>query len=428
MTSQWDLPKEDMSHPDSAIRLASAVHRFHCPKTNPDRKVSFAKSFNSCGKHEKTRKTMLKCDDTRKRLEEALSATSVSHERVVADARKYLPFIHTVLVSCKFQPEMARLDERLVFEWQSGVETKPKFYKSEAIMMDVTMCILCEGLGKAGVATEASVAGEFAAASREYAAAAGVFQFLADDHLPKWVARGTRVAEDDLPVECCVDTAKGLSILFQANAQQMAVATVLIKAGTPNYSLVAKLCLGIHEQLEEFVVYMREKAFTQMTRIDKDFFTLITFQVSLQKALSLYFYARSLWEQQSEYGLAIAVLSEATVHLRTKESPTSPTGMPDVAKIPPLKALTKDLNDLRGHMGHLLHLWEKDNSSIYFESVPRSVPADKKLEKGLCMNKVEKYHLADADPVLLSLPEDALKRSDSDLARELQERLNAGED
>jgi hypothetical protein len=29
---------------------------------------------------------------------------------------------------------------------------------------------------------------------------------------------------------------------------------------------------------------------------------------------------------------------------------------------------------------------------------------------------------------LLCLPEDALKRSDSDLARELQEKLNSGED
>jgi hypothetical protein len=428
MTSQWENPKDDLSHPDSAIRLASAVHRFHCPKPNPDRKVSFASSFSSCGKHEKTRKTMLKCDDARNRLQEALLASTVSHERVVADARKYLPFIHTVLVSCKFQPEMARLDERLVFEWRSGIEAKSKYFKSEAIMMDVTMCILCEGLGKAGVATESSVAGEFAAASREYAAAAGIFQFLSDDHLPKWVARGTRVTEDDLPVECCIETAKGLGILFQANAQQMAVATVLIKPGTPNYSLLAKLCLGIHEQLDQFVIHMREKAFTQMTRIEKDFFTLVSFQVSLQKGLSLYFHARSLGEEQSHYGLAIAVLSEATIHLRTKDSPTSATGLPDVAKVPALKGLTKDLNDLRTHMGKLLHSWEKDNSSIYFESVPRTVPSDKKLDKGLCMNKLEKYYLADADPVLLSLPEDAMKRSDSDLARELQARLNAGDD
>jgi BRO1-like domain len=425
MTSQWDNPKEDLGHPDSAIRLASAVHRFKVPRMNPDRKLSFASSFATTGRHERTRKVMLKTDDARKRLMDAVLAGVVSHERVVAEAKRYQPYIHQVLVSCKFQPEMARLDERLIFEWASGVETKASYFKSEAIMFDVTMCILCEGLGRAGIATESSVAGEFAAASREYANAAGVFQFLAEDHLPKWVARGTKVGEDDLPVECCTATAEGLSILFKANAQQMAVATVLIKPGTPNYGLLAKLCLGIAEQLEAFISHMREKAFSQMTRIEKDFFTLVMFQISLQRALSLYFHARSLWVQ-GDYGLAIAVLSEATVNLRTKDSSSASKGVPDVAKIPALSALSKDLNDLRTHMGKLLHAWEKDNSAIYFEAVPRTVPADKKLENGILLNKTEKYHFADVDPVLLSLPDGALKRSDSDLARELQEKLNTG--
>ena len=241
----WENPKNDLSHPDSAIRLASAVHRFRVPKMNGGRKISFAESFATTGKHEKTRKLMLKADDQRKKLLDAVLSDKVSHERVVAEARRYQPYIHQILVSCKFQPEMARLDQRLVFEWMSGVETNQDYFKSEAIMMDVTMCIICEGLGKAGVATESSMAGEFAAASREYAAAAGIFQFLAEDHLPKWIARGSKTDEDDLPVECCTSTAKGLSIMFQANAQQMAIATVLIKPGTPNYSLLAKLCMGV---------------------------------------------------------------------------------------------------------------------------------------------------------------------------------------
>lgn len=289
-------------------------------------------------------------------------------------------------------------------------------------MYDFVMCIVCEGLGKAGVATETSVAGEFAAASREYAAAAGIFSFLADDHLPKWVARGSKVSEDDLPVECCVETAKALSMLFKANAQQMAIATVLIKPGTPNYSLLAKLCLGIQEQLETFISFMREKAFSQMSRIEKDFFTLVTFQIQLQKALSLYFYARTLWESNHEYGLAVAMLSEATVELKTKDS----GGMPDVSKTPALKALHSDLIDLRGHMNTLLQTWEKDNSSVYFEPVPQVVPADKRLEKGVQLNKEDKYKVNDVDPLLLSLSDDQMKRSDSDLARELQEKLNQG--
>jgi len=423
----WENPKNDLSHPDSAIRLASAVHRFRVPKMNPGRKISFSDSFATTGKHEKTRKLMLKADDQRKKLLDAVLADKVSHERVVAEAKRYQPYIHKILVSCKFQPEMARLDQRLVFEWMSGVETNREYFKSEAMMMDLTLCIICEGLGKAGVATESSMAGEFAAASREYAAAAGIFHFLAEDHLPKWIARGSKTNEKDLPVECCTSTAKGLSILFQANAQQMAIATVLIKPGTPNYSLLAKLCLGVEEQLDEFISHMRKEAFSQMSRIEKDFFTLINFQITLQKSLSNYFYARSIWDQ-GDYGLAIAILSEATVYLRTEDKSSSKKGMPDVAKIPSLQALTGDLNDIRSHMGNVLCEWEKDNSNIFFEVVPRSVSTDKKLERGVRLNKVEKYHFADVDPFLLSMPEDALERSDSDLARELQQKLNAGEE
>ena len=425
--SEWENTKPDLSHPDCAIRLASCVHRFRIPQMNPTRRVSFASSFATTGKHEKTRKVMLKADDLREKLLAAVLSETISHERVVAQARRYQPYIHQILVSCKFQPEMARLDERLVFEWMSGVESSKEYFKSEAIMMDLTMCILCEGLGKAGVATESSMAGEFAAASREYAAAAGIFQFLGDDHLPKWIARGSNTNEDSLPVECCTSTAKALSVLFQANAQQMAIATVLIKAGTPNYGLVSKLCFGVEEQLEEFISIMRKDAVTQMSRIEKEFFTLINFQITLQKSLTYYFQARSIWDQ-GDYGLAIALLSEATVFLRTEDSSSSKRGMPDVAKIPALSALVGDLNHLRSHMGMLLREWEKDNSNVFFETVPRSVPSDKKLEKGVRLNKVDKYHFADVDPVLLSLPENALVRSDSDLARELQEKLNAGEE
>jgi hypothetical protein len=324
-----------------------------------------------------------------------------------------------------------------VFEWTSGIENEKKSFKSEAIMFDMVMCVVAEGLGKAGCATEASIAGEFAAASRDYAAAAGIFSFLADDHLPKWIARGSHTDEDSLPVECCVATANGLKQLFIANGQQMAVATVLIKPGTPNYSLMAKLCLGIVEQLEGFISHMRDNAFNQMARIDKDFFTLVTCQIQIQKSLSLYFHARSLWDQEHDYGLAIAMMSEATVVLRTRDSAAS-KGVPDVNAIPALRALSKDLTDLRAHMALVLKEWEKDNSSVYFEAVPRTVPEDKKLQQGVKMNKMEKYTIADAEPVLLALPETnapkssaakpSMSRSDSDLARDLQERLNAGLD
>jgi hypothetical protein len=413
-------PKLD--HPDSAIRLACVVHRFKVPKMT--RKVRFGSSFRTVGRSEKTRKLMLSADEVRDRFYDGLSAQKVSAERVTADAKRYQPMIHSVLLSCKVQPEQARLDERLIFEWKSGIEEKPNAYRSEAMMYDLVMTVTSEGLGYALSATERSIAGEFAAASRDYAAAAGIFDFLANQQLPQWIAKGSNVEENSLPSECHAPMAKAITLLFLANGQQMAVATVLMKEGTPNYGLVAKLCLGIAEQLEEFISIMRREAFSQMKRMDADFFTLVTLQINVQKSLSLYFQARATWERD-DYGLAIALLSEATVALRQRDHAAA-DGVPDVAQIPALKPLAEDLKDLRGHMALLLRAWEKDNSSVYFTCVPQQVSADKKLKQGVQMTKKTEYKLEEAEPVLLVLPDGALQRTDSDLARELQEQLNMG--
>ena len=222
-----------------------------------------------------------------------------------------------------------------------------------------------------------------------------------------------------------------------ANAQQMAVATVLIKPGVPNYSLLGKLCLGISDELDKFVTKLRKEAFKLMTRIDKDIFSLITFQVALQKSLSLYFQARALWEK-GDYGIAISLLSHATVELKTQKGGSGP-GVPDVTQNTALKPLGDELTDLRSHMNNLLHSWEKDNSSVYFERVPQQAPADKILQEGLVMGKMEPYILAEVEPVLLILPDDggggggmsarpSMARSDSDIARDLQRRLDEGLD
>jgi len=57
--SDWEGAKVDLGHPDSAIRLASAVHRFKMPRPNPDNKISFAKSFRTAGATEGSRRIIL---------------------------------------------------------------------------------------------------------------------------------------------------------------------------------------------------------------------------------------------------------------------------------------------------------------------------------------------------------------------------------
>jgi BRO1-like domain len=420
-----DIHGPNLDHPDSLIRLASVVHRFKVARIV--NKISFENSFKSIlrSSGDSTRKLMANADDARKRLTDAVAATTVSAERVVADAIRYQPMIHSILLSCKVQPEQARLDERLIFEWKSGIEEKPDSFRSEAMMYDLVMTCVSEGLGYAVGATEKSISGDFAAANRDYAAAAGIFDSLAEDHLPKWIAKGSNVDESRLPSECHPSMAKALKVLFMANGQQMAIATTLMKLGVPNYGLVAKLCMGVSEQLEEFIGITRREASLQLTRLDPNFLTLVTLQINVHKSLALYFHSRSAWELD-DYGVAIALLSEATVALRQRDHAAA-HGIPDVKTIPALSSLAGDLKDLRGHMALLLRSWEKDNSSVYFTGVPQQVPVEKKLKEGIQMKKVIDYKLQEAEPYLLTLSEHEMKRSDSELARELQRRLNTGD-
>eukprot|EP00978_Attheya_sp_CCMP212_P012142 scaffold30140_cov55-Attheya_sp.AAC.10 len=294
-----------------------------------------------------------------------------------------------------------------------------------------------EAMGLAGSGADACMAGEFTEASRHLKAAAGVMKYLAEDQLPKWLSRGVNVDEKTMPAEASAGICDAFHILFLAIGQQMVVANVVAKHGTPNYMLLAKLCLGTSEHLEQFASKMRTKASVQKQLMDPSFFSLVAFQIAFQRSLSMYFQARGVWDTHEHYGLAISMLSEATVLLRTRESMTS-RGIPDVdSSKTKLKALSKDLTDLRNHMQILLRSWETDNSTVYFESVPQSVPDDQRIKKGIMMLKPDPYTLIEPEPLPLSLPEHGNssmsaeekppvthERSDSDLARDLDKMWN----
>lgn len=422
-------------HPDAAIRLASAMHRFPCPEVMTG-DLSYERSFRTAGTHPTTRALTSQADEARISLSRALAAkgSKVSHQSIVNAAQNYIPLVHQILLSCKVQPESARLDQRLVFEWSSGMETPSKdkkSFKSEALMYELVMSISCEGMGKAGKACEDSTAGDFAAASRELKQAAGIMAFLAEDQLPQWIARGSNIEEKDLPSEASVGVCDSFKILFLAAGQQMAVATVLVKSGVPNYALLAKLSLGIAENIDLFMNTLRSEASLQMPRIDPNFFSLLTFQVNLQRGLSLYFLARHTWADK-DYGIAISMLKEATSYLRTRDGPTSAKGLPPLDAKSSLKALKDDVNELRSHMGDLLKAYEKDNSKVYFDKVPPSVPDDKRLPCGIMMMKAEAYKLQDVEPAPLQIgsagsvnkPPTPSEDADKEFARQLQEQLD----
>lgn len=301
-------------------------------------------------------------------------------------------------------------------------------------MYELVMAIASEGLGTAGLACDESMSGDFASASRNFKKAAGIMNFLAEDQLPQWISKAD-LDESELPSEITVGTCDALTILFLANAQQMAIAATLVKPGVPKWSLIGKLSLGITDQLEMFVNAIRSKAPTQKSRMDPDFFVLMTFEIELHRSLCNYFLGRSHWDN-GEYGLAISFLSSSISMLRTRDHPMA-KGLPEIKSKSPLKAIAGDLEDLRMHMRQLLTSWEKDNSKIYFDKVPLSIPEEKKLTNGILMMKAEEYKLEDVEPIPLILPGvqpngepkvpsyDDVMNSDRELALRLQEQLNA---
>lgn len=419
----------DLSHPNSMIRLASTVLRFRCPTIGNTgvKKLSYANSFKTVGSHTSTKAVMKSADSARKYLEKSLATTgkTVPHKTIIGAAQKYSPIVDQILLTVKVQPEYALLDNPFIFDWASGVEKEVRFFKSEAIMYELVMALATEGVATAGLACDESTEGDFSGACRDFKKAAGIMDYLGTQQLPQWISKGSNVDHDSLPAEVTVGTCEALKILFLGNAQQMAVSTALVKEGEPKYSLLAKLCLGISEQLEVFVSTLRSKAPDQKAKMDPNFFTLMAFQIQLQKSLSMYFLARATNDAR-EYGLAIAMMNTAVSMLKTRTTPTG-KGLPEIGKGSPLKAIEKDLESTRAHMSLVLRTWEKDNTSIYFEKVPLTIPMERKLPNGVHMMKAEPYETEQADPLPLILPDEKSKSQediDRDLAQRLQDQLN----
>merc|ERR1712012_302128 len=142
-----------------------------------------------------------------------------------------------------------------------------------------------------------------------------------------------------------------------------------------------------------------------------------------QKSLSSYYHARHYWEEERDFGIAIAMMSKAINMLKTRETPTG-RGLPEIRKGSPLVALEKDLNEVKRHMILVLTEWEKDNSKIYFEKVPVKLPTEKVLSQGTLLVKVQEYQLEEVEPIPLILPESSRAKvqaaeveSDAELAK-----------
>jgi len=272
-------------------------------------------------------------------------------------------------------------------------------------MFEFALSLNTHALSEANLGCDSCSKGDFPSASRQFAKTAGIFMYLGEDILPSWMANCTDQAEreNESLAETKTGVAVAFTLLFQAMSQQMAVATVLAKPDVPNYALLGKLCLGIADDLDSFLATLRSEAPVQMQRIDPGFLKLVVFNSSIQRTLSLYFFARGLWNS-SEYGVAISAIREAWSAITNQTKPRlSGRAAPEIQFNGTLHAMRDEVNSFKQHINELLKSWEKDNSQIYFEEVPYSVPVSKAL-KLIHLKKAEEYAIQSRDPLPFGPP------------------------
>ena len=119
------------SHPDSVLRLSSAVHRFaivslaysnsvfirffllhltrcftaphlHQPFINPKDQISFEDSFNTCSQsHSNTIAALQQADNRRREIKAAMASGKVIHSSLSTSLEEYIPVVNQILLSCK---------------------------------------------------------------------------------------------------------------------------------------------------------------------------------------------------------------------------------------------------------------------------------------------------------------------------------------
>jgi hypothetical protein len=156
------------------------------------------------------------------------------------------PLINQILLSCSFQPEIARLDseffsfkgiaiiypfvsitlnffylvyasitkEPLLFSWMSGIECnktkKLKYFDSEALMFELVLSLMTYALSESNLGCDFSVSGDFGQALKKFTKSTGIFQFLGENLLPDWMAKSKQHAE--MEKESLAETRVGVAV------------------------------------------------------------------------------------------------------------------------------------------------------------------------------------------------------------------------
>jgi len=286
------------------------VFPFRLPKAGP---IAFERILQT--KDGASRSHIARTASLRDELCAALSTVSgptgePSTALVIQKTERYLPSVCGLACALSNQPRL-RLDEPLTFKWTSALrKTKHKtgsrkMYLDWDFHFELVMTINTLGLAYARRAGEVLYSGagsgaldaDIKQAALLLRKAAGVFSYLSDTEIPRWVG----VADRDTAVECNPHIAKALSIVCLALAQILAIKKAL--ADGMSKGIVAKLSAEVCHMFENALTLT--KMYPNQRLVNKHFFNYLQLQISLNKAVSARLLASSHYDQE-KMGHAVA--------------------------------------------------------------------------------------------------------------------------
>lgn len=345
------------------IKIVTLIYRFPLPAT---KHIDFAKCFARCLGQPDTAKEVAHMDGARRELAEELATGQPNYANVVNAAQRYIPLIAQTLYSLEQAQSPVYLSEQLKFEWATGIGINPRrnWITSEAVVWDKCMAMAAQAMAHANNWFNMVTAGpeRYNSGAEELCRAAGVMIQLSKEELPRWIGK---TADGERLPEAIEGIVEGLSIVCLAQAQQLAVAKAIESGRTPP-GLIAKLCFGVTQLMDQGLSVLRTKGSVVFAKLDRPLLVHMALMQQVFKAVGLQHMAALHWSKD-EYGTAIAFSRKAQAALAPRASDTS-EGVPPAAALGNMLAM--DISALRDQATATLNAYEKDNRTIYYCPVP----------------------------------------------------------
>jgi len=271
---------------------------------------------------------------------------------------RYIPLVLGLVQTVENNPGL-KLNDSLTFTWSSVIceRPMPAMFTINSIRYEAAMTILTLAFMHCNQAaiimkktTEVDYEEKSKLAAQELRIAAGIFEYLHNSELPKWVT-----VPSERPAEVLSQVANGLANMCVAQAQQMAIKKATLKGSSAG--VISKLCIEVYRRYDNCLNGFKSvpKDFAEISSTLKAYVLL---NQALWRGIALKYLAQEAYEKE-EYGKAVSYLNLAEKQMKE-------IGIPPKS---PLEVVKDDVNAETEKIVQMKIKYTKDNDMVYFHKL-----------------------------------------------------------